>query len=138
MVLSERELGFSDDSSLDVHDVIILNDSQIFVLVFFIFVADTDKHETVSCCFPHCIQSALNVRKVVRKTDFLFESVRFVADRFSFFVFSQIVGSEVPFLVMSDFEPSHHWMMVGLLDYVLVCPFSVFGIEDIERLIILF
>ena len=101
------------------------------------FVTNAYQHKEVSCSFPHCVQGALHIGQTVRESYLLFDSVGLVSDGFTLFVFSQIVGSEIPLLIMSGFEPSYHRMMVGLLDYVFICPFSVFCIKNIERFIIL-
>ena len=80
----------------------------------------------------------MDIGQVVRKTDFLFESVRFVADGLTLLVFSQVESSEIPLLIVSGFEPSNHGMMVGLLNNVLISPFSVMGIKNLEWFIIFF
>lgn len=80
----------------------------------------------------------MSIGEVVRKTNFLFESVWFIANWFTCLVFSQIIGPEIPLLIMSGFEPCHHGMMIGLFHNVFVSPFSISGIENIEGFVIFF
>lgn len=51
-------------------------------------------------------------------------------------IISQIIGPEFPFVVLSGFEPCHHRVLVGLLCDVLVSPFVVFGVENVEWLVV--
>ena len=98
-------------------------------------VADANHHENVSGGFPHGIEGALDVIESVWDTNFLFDFVGLVSSGFSLFVLSQIVGSEVPFLVVSGLEPGDHGVVIALLDDVLVGPFSVFSVKYVEGLV---
>ena len=80
----------------------------------------------------------MDIGQVVRKTDFLFESVRFVADGLTLLVFSQVESSEIPLLIVSGFEPSNHGMMVGLLNNVLVSPLIFLSVKNMKWFIIFF
>jgi hypothetical protein len=107
--LSETELSFSDDFSFDIQDVVILNDSQIFVLMIISLVADTDHHKNVSGSLPHSVECALNIGNAVWNADFLFDFVFLVSDDFlGVIISSQIISFEVPFVIVSGFEPGNH------------------------------
>jgi len=126
LVLSKAELSLSNRTGFDVHNVIVLGDSKFLVFVFLSLVTDAYQHKEVSCSFPHCVQGTLHVGHIIRESDLLLDSVGFVSNDFTYFVFSQIVRSEIPFLIMSGFKPSYHRVMVGLLDDILISPFFVF------------
>lgn len=126
VLFTKTELSLSDDGSLNVQNVIILNNTQILVLVLISLVADTDHHENISGSLPHCVKRHLNISKAIWDADLLFNLVLLVSnDVLGVFVDSQIISSEIPFVIVAGLEPGNHGMMVGLFNDVLVSPFSV-------------
>ncbi len=126
VLFTKTELSLSDDGSLNIQDVIILNHTQILVLVLISLVADTNHHEDISGRLPHCVKRHLNISKAIWDADLLFNLVLLVSnDVLGVLVDSQIVSSEIPFVIVAGLEPGNHGVMVGLFNDVLVSPFSV-------------
>ena len=126
ILLTKTELRLSDDRSLNIQNVIVLNDTQILVLLLISLVADTNHHKDISGSFPHGVKSTLHIGKAVWATDFLLDFVRLESNDFlGVFINSQIVSFEIPFIIVAGLEPGNHGMMVSLFNDVFVSPFSV-------------
>jgi hypothetical protein len=80
LVFSKGELGFSDDFSLHIHNVVVLYNTKLLVLMLFGLVTDTDKHEFVTGHFPHGGEGALCICKAIWGANLLFDSVGFISD----------------------------------------------------------
>ncbi len=132
LVFSEIELGLSDNFSLDVKNVVVLNDAKLLVLMLFSLVADTDEHEAVLGSFPQGVKCALDISEAIWNADLLFDCVGLVTDGLSLFIGPQIISSEVPLLVMSGLEPCDHRVMVGLLYDIFISPLTIFRVEHVE------
>jgi len=113
MKTPKREFSLPDGPCLGIADEVVLDDSQILVLFIFCLVADTHQHETVTGRLPHRVDGQLNAVHSVWNSNLLLE---FVNVEPSIHVVSQIVSFELPFVVMPGLEPSHHGVVVRLLN----------------------
>lgn len=134
MELAEWAFGLSDVSGFGITDVVVLNNSKLFIFLIVSLVADTDQHEAVLSSLPHGVHGYLDSVHSIGKTDLLLE---FPDIEFSVGIISEIIGFELPFIIVSGFEPGHHWVMIGLLNDVLISPFIVLWAVYVERLVVL-
>lgn len=125
MMPSEREIRLSNDPSLCVTDVIILEHSKLLIDVSLCLVTNANQHETIFSRLPKIIESHLYFKHVVLYSDMLRELKNLI---FSPGIVSDIKNSKLPFLIMPWFEPCHHWMLVCLFYLVLVCPLIILGL----------
>ena len=88
LVFAKGELGFSNDFSPYIQNVVVLDHTELLVLMLFGFVTDTDEHEFVTSHFPHGVECALCICEAIWCTYLLFDSECFISDRFAIFVFS--------------------------------------------------
>jgi len=86
LVFSKGKLGFSDDFSLHIQNVVVLDNTKLLVLMLFGLVTDTDEHEFITGHFPHGGEGALCICKAIWSANLLFDSVWFISDWLVIFV----------------------------------------------------
>lgn len=123
MKLSKCELCLSNFILSNIKNKIVLNHSRGFILLVICFVTDTNEHEWTFCSLPHGIHSYLHCSHSIRNTNLLFHFVNF---KFSVRIISKIISPELPLIIVPCFKPSHHRMMIGLFNNILICPFFFF------------
>jgi hypothetical protein len=133
MMPSETEFRLSDSSFLGIANVVVLNYVQLFIFFVVTFVANADKHENVFGGFPHCVHGDLLFCHVVLNSHLLRESVNIVL---SVGVISKIISLEHPLLIVPSFKPANHWVWVTFFGDVLMSPFIILCLIDIEWFII--
>jgi hypothetical protein len=105
LILFKAKLGFSDFFSLDIEDIVVLNNVELFVLVPLVSVADPYHHKFIFFNLPHCIDGYLKILHAIRYSHLL---VYLVNAKFTLRIVSKIIGFEIPLLILSCFKPAHH------------------------------
>lgn len=130
---SKTEFCLSNSSCLCITNVVVLNYVQLFIFLIVTFVTNANKHKSVFGSLPHCIHSNLLFGHVVLNSHLLRESIDIIL---SIWIISNIISFEHPFLIVSGFEPTNHWVGITFFWDVFVSPFIIFSLINIEWFII--